>query len=168
MAETELPDRWVKPATQTTLQDLGLLLLRVVPSALMITHGLPKWAGFAEKSAHFPDPLHVSSPISLALVIFAELICAGLVMLGLATRLASLVVVINFAVIVWIIDAGKDLGDKELAIFYLLVYAVLLLTGPGRFALDRMLKKALGKGDSKIGKAKISTRPLTDGELTAN
>lgn len=161
MAETDLPDTWVKPAHQKTLQDLGLLLLRVVPSALMLTHGLPKWAAYAEKSAHFPDPLHVGSPLSLALVIFAEVVCAGLAMAGLATRLASLVVVINFAVIVWVIDAGKELGDKELAVFYLLAYAVLLLTGPGRFALDRLLKQLFTK-DTSAG-AGLTSRPLAEG-----
>ncbi|HEY9844361.1 MAG TPA: DoxX family protein [Candidatus Obscuribacterales bacterium] len=161
MADTELPDRWFKPAFQTLLQDLGLLLLRLSAGVLMLSHGLPKWAHYAEKAHKFPDPLHIGSPLSLGLAIFAEVLCAALVMLGLGTRLASLVVVINFAVIVQIVHAGDPLGDKELAVFYLLAYAVLLLMGPGRFALDMAIKRLLDRPTPKQSKSpKAPTKTL--------
>lgn len=128
---------------QAIFQDLGLLFLRFASGALMLTHGWPKYTGFAEKALKFPDPLGVGHATSLALAIFAEVICALLVMLGLGTSFASLVIVINFWVIVSVVHGADPIGEKEAAIFYLLIYLVLLMTGPGRFSLDALILKGL-------------------------
>lgn len=144
-SQTELPNRWVKPSIQNLLQDLGLLALRLGAGSLMLMHGLPKLMSFAEKAPTFADPLGIGGPLSMALAIFAEVICALLVMMGLTTRLASMVLVINFAVITQIVHAADPIAKKELAMFYLLIYAVLLLTGPGRIAIDRLLKRVIDR-----------------------
>ncbi|MEZ0370309.1 MAG: DoxX family protein [Candidatus Sericytochromatia bacterium] len=146
LIETELPNRRVQPGTQDPFQGLGLLMLRLGSGSLMLMHGWPKLMSYSENAADFADPLGIGGPMSLALVIFAEVICALLVMAGLTTRLASLVLVINFAVIVQIVHGAHPIAKKELAIFYLLVYAVLLLTGPGRFSIDSLVKRLIDKG----------------------
>lgn len=157
VGQTELPDRWVKPDVQAMLQDGGLLLLRLGAGALILTHGVPKLMTYAEKSASFFDPLGIGGPASMALAIFAEVICAGLVMAGLTTRLASLALVINFAVIIQIVQASAPFARKELAVFYLLAYGVLLLMGPGRLALDRLIKRAIDK--RTVAKVKADPAP---------
>ena len=51
---------------------LGLLALRLGTCGLLIlNHGWPKLAHFADKAHRFADPLHVGSPFSLALTVFA-------------------------------------------------------------------------------------------------
>lgn len=155
MADTELPDRLVKPATQGLIQDLGLLLLRLGTGGLMLMHGWPKLMSYSEKAAKFSDPLGIGSPASLALVIFAEVVCAILIMAGLTTRLAALVLTINFAVIVQVVHAADPIKEKELAVFYLVLYAALLLTGPGKLSLDRLIKRVIDRG----GKADDQAEP---------
>ncbi len=44
---------------------------------LLMSHGLQKWAGFAQMADVFPDPLGVGSRFSLMLAIFGgELVCS--------------------------------------------------------------------------------------------
>ncbi|MBV9403889.1 MAG: DoxX family membrane protein, partial [Acidobacteriaceae bacterium] len=70
--------------------DCGLLVLRLCFGLLLLfNHGVPKLLRFSQMAAHFPDPLHVGSKISLVLVLIAELVCAVLVVIGLATRLVA-------------------------------------------------------------------------------
>ena len=69
--------------------DLGLLLLRLsMGGTMVIQHGWPKLSGFADRMDKFSDPLGISAPVSLALIVFAEFFCAVLVVLGLWTRAA--------------------------------------------------------------------------------
>ncbi len=116
---------------------LGLLALRAGTSGLLIWgHGWPKLAHFAERAHRFADPLHVGSPASLALTIFAEVVCAGCVLLGFATRLAVIPLLINFGVIVFVVMGGKPLDQRELAILYAIPFLAVALLGPGRFSID--------------------------------
>lgn len=143
MAENELPGRWVNPEKLILLQDLGLLLFRLGIGALLLTqHGWGKYMGFAEKSEKFADPLGVGHVTSMAMAIFAEVVCSFLVMIGLATRLAAIVVAMTFMVIVNVVHGADPLKEKELAVVYLLTFAVIVLTGPGRSSIDAMLKHA--------------------------
>ncbi|SMO46281.1 DoxX family protein [Solitalea koreensis] len=121
--------------------DFGLLLLRVgFGLSLLLLHGLPKIMQFAEKANSFPDPLGIGSKFSLLLVIFAEVFCAMLLTLGLANRFALLPLVINFAVIVFMINKNGAWATKELAVLYLIAFTTLFFTGPGKFSVDANMR----------------------------
>ena len=48
---------------------LLLLAARVIFGVLLMSHGLQKWAGFAQMADVFPDPLGVGSRFSLMLAV---------------------------------------------------------------------------------------------------
>lgn len=121
--------------------DVGLLLVRLTLAVLMIPHGYSKFVSFAERSDSFPDPLGVGHPVSLCLVIFAELFCSILLAIGLFSRFALLPLIVTMIVAVLIIHGDDPFGDKEHALLFLVPYFGLFLTGPGGWSLDRLLKK---------------------------
>lgn len=123
--------------------DLALLVLRAGTSAMLIYgHGWSKLAHFAERSAHFSDPLHIGPAASLALTVFGEVVCAACVLLGFATRFAVIPILLQFGVIIFIVHGGAPFDDRELAILYAIPYAAIALLGPGRFSVDGALGRA--------------------------
>ncbi|MCC6575758.1 MAG: DoxX family protein [Flavobacteriales bacterium] len=120
-------------------EDFGLLLLRVASGGGMFWHhGLPKLMHFGERMENFSDPLGIGSAASLALIVFAEAICALLVLLGLWTRATVIPLLIAMGVVVFVVDAGEPLSERELGLFYLLAFSTLMFTGSGRFSIDRL------------------------------
>jgi putative oxidoreductase len=120
-----------------TSSSLGLLVLRAGTSAMLIFgHGWPKLAHFGERAHKFADPLHLGAPWSLALSIFAEFVCAALVLLGFATRIVVIPLLIQFGVIVFVVQGGQPFGERELALLYAVPFLALALLGPGRFSID--------------------------------
>ncbi len=122
-------------------QDLGLLILRVFSSAFMLTHGWGKLSTFAEKMNEFPDPIGLGSPIALTLAVGAEFGCSLLIILGVATRLTAIPLVITMLVAGGIIHAADPFQKKELALLYAVIYVAIFFLGSGRFALGRKLFK---------------------------
>jgi putative oxidoreductase len=123
--------------TNDTLISLGLLVLRAGTSALLIYgHGWPKLATFAERADRFADPLHVGPAVSLGLAVFAEVLCAALVFVGLATRAALVPLLILFGVIVFVVHGADPFPQKEKALLFAVAFLALLVTGPGRFSID--------------------------------
>ena len=117
--------------------DLGLLFLRLGAGGLMLTHGFPKLLRlFGEEEITFADPLGLGMGTTLALAVFAEFICAILIILGLGTRLAAIPLMITMFVAAFIIHAQDPFQRKELALIYLLIFTVLLITGAGKHSLD--------------------------------
>ena len=114
----------------------GPLIIRLfVGFIMLIQHGLPKLMNFNTKKNVFPDPLGVSSELSLALVIFAEVICSVFIILGLKTRLSSIPLLITMAIAAFIAHAGHPWSKQELPVIYLACYASLIFTGGGAFTL---------------------------------
>jgi putative oxidoreductase len=105
----------------------------------MIPHGFSKLTKFASVVKDFPDPLHLGTTISLSLVIFAEFFCAVLLVAGLMTRLVVIPLVITMGVAVFMVHNSDFLGEAEQATLYLSGYLVLLIAGPGKVSMDRML-----------------------------
>ncbi len=68
-----------------------------------------------------------------------ELVGGLLVAVGLLTRPALLLLTAVMAVAAFGVHAGAPLGERELALWYLLGCVVVLWTGPGRFSLDGLL-----------------------------
>ena len=134
--------RLFAPGATTMATSLGLLVLRLWLGMMMLTfHGWVKVVNFGNLSARFADPYGFGRPLSLALSIVAELICAALIAAGLATRLAALVLITNMTT-AFVFAHGMKLsgpGNGELAFIYLAGFVAILLAGPGRYSMDQSL-----------------------------
>lgn len=124
-----------------TFSDIILLAVRLCVGASMITHGWPKLMKlFGDEAINFPDPLGVGMIASLVLTVFAEVICSVFIALGLWTRAFAIPLFITMLVAVLIVHSGDTFSDREGAIQYTLVYALLFVSGGGKFSLDRLSK----------------------------
>jgi putative oxidoreductase len=122
--------------------DLAVLIARVAIGGIMLTHGLPKLAMlFSGDPVQFPGVLGMSGEFSLALTVFAEVFCSLFVLIGFGTRLATIPLMITMLVVVLYVQAAEAFEKKELAIHFLLVYAVLFITGSGRYSVDHLLQQ---------------------------
>jgi putative oxidoreductase len=126
--------------------NIALLILRVTFGLILcLYYGLDKLKNFGHLQYVFPDPFHFSHRISLALVIFAELLCSLLLALGLFTRFAALVAVISMGVAeFWALHGHVNMlagYPHEQAYLYLAAFVAILLVGPGRISVDGAMGK---------------------------
>jgi putative oxidoreductase len=117
------------------------LIMRLVFAGLMIPGGYQKLTHFASMSKQFPAYFGLSSSLWLGLLIFAEFFCAILVLGGFMTRLACIPLIIAMAVALFSAHHGDVFGDGGAATMYLAAYIAILLAGPGKISLDRMIGK---------------------------
>lgn len=128
----------VNKAPVTT--DIALLIGRVGIAAFMLTHGIPKLMTlFSGAAVQFPAVFGFSPELSLGLAVFAEVLCSLLLLAGFATRLAAIPLIITMLVAVLSIHAADPFAKQEPALQYLLVYLLLLLTGPGKYSVDYLI-----------------------------
>ncbi|WP_042481076.1 DoxX family protein [Solitalea canadensis] len=120
--------------------DLALLLVRVGFGAAMITHGLQKLNGYSGMVNKFPSLFGIGSQTSLILAIFAELFCAALLILGLASRFALVFLIVTMGIAFFYIHGNDPFGDKEMAFLYLVAFIGLFFTGPGKYSVDSNMK----------------------------
>lgn len=121
--------------------DCGLLALRLSAGLLLFfKHGSEKLFGFSHMAAHFPDPLHIGVIPSLLFATLSDAICSWLLVLGLATRWAALIIFVNIFVVWSVVEhfrlAGPQGGHGELIILFLAAALALFLAGPGKYSLD--------------------------------
>jgi putative oxidoreductase len=122
--------------------DLGLLVLRLCFGGLMLwLHGWGKVVNFSARAEKFSDPFGIGGPASLVLVIFAEVICAALLVVGACTRMAALILSINMAVAFWVAHGHRltGPGNGELAFVFLVAYVTLFIAGAGRISVDAQI-----------------------------
>ncbi|QWX85095.1 DoxX family protein [Cellulophaga sp. HaHaR_3_176] len=117
--------------------DIGLLLLRVVVSAMMLTHGLPKFQNLISGNLEFADPFGIGAAPSLFLAVIGEFLCPILIIFGFKTRWAAIPAAITMAVAAFITHGADSFAKKEMAILYLLVFVVIILVGPSTYSIDR-------------------------------
>src|SRR5262245_40280989 len=117
------------------MYSFGLLILRVGFGAFMASHGWGKLQMLlAGESENFADPIGVGKWLSLVLAVFAEFVCALLVVVGLGTRLAAIPPAITMAVAAFVVHANDPLTmgpgpSKEPALLFLIPFATLFFTG---------------------------------------
>lgn len=121
--------------------DIAILLLRIGAAALVMTHGVPKLMRILGGNFGFGDPLGLGPEVSLFLVMFAEAICAFLILIGLWTRLAAVPLIINFIVVVFVAHAGDPFGSKELGLFFMTAFLTIFFTGAGKYSFDQLIGK---------------------------
>lgn len=123
------------------LSDVAKLLLRLTLGLLILLHGISKLMGGpgfvldAVEKAGLPDPFGY-------LVYVGEVLAPLLVIIGLWTRVAALVVAINMLVAILLVHVGQLLQLSpeggwalELQGLYLLVPIAIALLGAGRYSV---------------------------------
>ncbi|GAA4785776.1 DoxX family protein [Olivibacter ginsenosidimutans] len=118
--------------------NIAALILRFGMGILMIPHGYAKLVSFAERKDRFMEFIGLSSSASLGLAIFSELFCAVLLVLGLATRLATIPLIIT-ALVIMSVHHWTFFGDHDLIVALFIGYVAILFLGPGDFSLDKLL-----------------------------
>jgi putative oxidoreductase len=134
--------------------NLVLLVLRVVVGVNMAwLHGWDKLQHFGAKAASFPDPLGIGSKYSLLLAVAGEFFGAILMATGLLGRLGAFLVAFTAALTFFSILHGSPWKEREVWELYFAASATILLLGCGRYSLDTVVWKKLGKGGGGKGAA---------------
>lgn len=120
--------------------NITLLVLRVGIGLLMLGHGIPKLQMLIAGDIQFPGVMGMSPTLSLALAVFAEVICSILLLVGLLTRYAVVPLIITMLTAVLIIHGNDPFAKQELGILYLIVYSALFMLGSGKFSFDAVFR----------------------------
>lgn len=109
----------------------------------MLTHGIPKIGRLiGEGPVKFADPFGLGPEISLMMAIFAEVVCAILIIIGLKTRLATIPLMITMLVAAFYAHWDDPFGDKELSLVYFTAYLGILILGSGKYAIDGFFNRS--------------------------
>lgn len=117
---------------------LLILALRVFFGVLFFTHGLDKMINFNTLSETYPSVLGFGSYMTLMVSIFCEFACSLFLIAGLMERIILLPMIASMAVAFFDIHDGM-FPEGELSLIYLILFVVLLLTGPGRYSVDYLI-----------------------------
>ena len=121
--------------------NIAMLIVRLCTGVLIIPYGYDKLIHFAEKKDSFTNFMGIGSPLSLALVIFAEFFCGMFIILGLFTRLAAIPLIIAMSVVVVKVNHLNIFGKNEHAAFFLACFLAIFLCGPGKVSADGLINK---------------------------
>ncbi|MDB5800537.1 MAG: GntR family transcriptional regulator [Rhodocyclales bacterium] len=123
------------------LSDLGKLVLRLTVGLLLLLHGVSK----LKNGVDFIGPMLIQHglPAQLAYLSYVgEVLAPALLLVGLWSRIAALVVVVNmlFAVFLMHMSQLGDLSQSggwalELQAFYLFTSVAIALLGAGRYSV---------------------------------
>ena len=119
------------------LPQIGLALLRIVPSIMLMTHGWPKFQKLINGNLEFADPLGIGAAPSLFLAAIGEFVCPILIILGYKTRWAATYSAITMFIIGFVHHASDPFKAKEKALLFLAFFIAIVLLGPGKFGLDK-------------------------------
>lgn len=125
---------------------LALLILRVAIGAMMLMHGLGKLTMlFGNDALSFPDPLGIGVTTSLALAVFAEVFCSVFLILGIATRISAVSLIVTMLIAAFLVHGNDGFAAQELAFLYLLIYLVIAIVGAGKYSIDNWLSEKINK-----------------------
>ena len=131
-----------------TFSPASYSFMRFATGVVLLPHGIQKimlgsavnLAPFIDKQTGLPNPL-----MWAYFAIFAESMCALCLVIGLFTRLAALIILIEMVVIVfyfqWQFGYFWTVKGYEYALLWALLCFAILFRGGGRYSVDRLLGK---------------------------
>jgi putative oxidoreductase len=127
------------------LRDLPLLAMRLVLAYGFWTTGMMKWKGIADVASWFESMGYPMPTLNAYLAATTEVVGAVLLLLGFATRLISipLMIVMLVAIFTVHIGGGFDAGNNgfEIPLYYLIMLFGLFVYGSGNISLIGLIKK---------------------------
>jgi putative oxidoreductase len=123
--------------------DAGLLVLRIaIGVCLFVEHGLFKIPLLFNPAAQFPDPLGLGVAFTVAFAFLSDGIGSILMLLGLATRFAAVIMIVNL-VVAWGMVYGFQIepANGELLALFIGGTIAVGLAGPGRYSIDALIRR---------------------------
>ncbi|HNP17165.1 MAG TPA: DoxX family protein [Fulvivirga sp.] len=126
--------------------NLMLLIVRVAVGALMLTHGTGKFlALIGDDPIQFADPIGIGETASLVMAAFAEVFCSILLIFGLATRFATIPLIITMLVATFIVHANDGFGRQEVPLLYTTIFFAIAIAGAGKISIDNWIYNKLNQ-----------------------
>ena len=110
--------------------------------SMILLHGLPK----LEKlqlggEVQFYNFLGLGAETTLVLAVLVEIIGAFLIMIGLFTRVTSVILIATMAVAAFGYHQPDPFSVMEPSLLYLTLFALVFAFGPRKFSIDSMIAK---------------------------
>lgn len=128
--------------------NLATLILRLIFGGMFVYYGYGKLANYDTIAPMFGDIIGIGAKLSFNLVIFAELVCGFLVLIGLLTRFAIVPIFITMVVAYFVAHANDPFDAKAIAFIYMLFCFVIFVLGSGKYSVDELIfnKKTQNNG----------------------
>ena len=126
---------------------LFILVLRLFFGVLFFIHGLDKMMNFSELSVTYPSIFGFGSYMTLMVTIFCEFCCSLFLIAGFLIRIMVLPMIVAMAVAFFDVH-DAILPGGELALIYMIVFAILYFVGPGRYSVDYLVDMKFQKDKS--------------------
>jgi putative oxidoreductase len=137
------------------LDPVALLVVRLTVGVLFVSTGWGKVHNLASVVEYFGQ-LHIPAPaFNATLASWTELLGGSLLVLGLASRLAALplMVTMTVALLTALLDKIHSLPDLfgQVEWTYLVLLLVVVVFGPGAASLDALVRSRLPRGGGPAG-----------------
>tara|TARA_B100001113_G_scaffold172752_1_gene141416 strand:+ start:2946 stop:3317 length:372 start_codon:yes stop_codon:yes gene_type:complete len=120
------------------MNNIALLILRVVfAGSMLYGHGLGKLNRLLEGNLSFSNPLGIGEIPTLILAVFSEFLAPIFIIIGYKTKFFSFFPAATMFVAAFIVHWGDPFGKVEKALLFLTVFVILMMTGPGKYSIDR-------------------------------
>jgi len=131
----------MKGECKEKLRDTGLLWLRLLAGSGIAYHGYGKvFGGHVERLTEGVAAMGFPMPAFFALAAALSEFAGGLLLIaGLGTRYAAGFIFVTMSVAAFMAHAADPFQKKELALAYWTIAGALVMTGGGRWSLDRKL-----------------------------
>lgn len=124
-----------------TYTNLASLLLRLSFGGMMLTHGWGKFNRLLDGNMGFADPIGIGETPTFILAVLGEFVCPIMLILGLKTRLASIIPAGTMLVAAMVVHADDPWGKQEFPLLYFFGFVAIYLLGSGTYSLDWKLKR---------------------------
>ena len=120
------------------MNNIGLLLLRIVFCGAMIYgHGLGKLNKLIAGNFKFSDPIGIGEAPTLFLAVFSEFIAPIFILIGFKTKFFSFFPAVTMFVAAFVVHLGDPFSRMEKAILFLAVFIFFMISGPGKYSIDK-------------------------------
>jgi len=135
------------------MNNTALLILRIVfAGSMLFGHGLSKLNKLIDGTTwdflfglipypHFnitwANPIFIGDVPTLILAVFSEFLAPIFILIGYKTKFFSFFPAATMFVAAFIVHWGDPFGKVEKALLFLAVFVILMLTGPGKYSIDR-------------------------------
>ena len=120
------------------MNNIALLILRLVfAGSMLYGHGLGKLNKLISDDLSFGNPIGIGEAPTLILAVFSEFFAPIFILIGYKTKFFSFFPAATMFVAAFIVHMGDPFGRVEKALLFLAVFSVLMLTGPGKYSIDK-------------------------------